>query len=515
MKKKIIAGVLSASMLICSAEALPSSFASNLGVNVTVEAAVANGFEYKLLSDGTVEIIRYTGSSENVTIPEMLARKYVSRIGDAAFYMSNVKTVTIPATVKNIGNDSFRESAYLTDVKFLGTTRIDSYAFYKCTSLKNVSLNAGLNKIDDYVFYGCSALKNIVIPDTVTSIGGYCFENCSSLESVTLSKELTEISDDTFAWCTSLKSIRIPNKVKSVGWRAFSSCTALTQIIMPNSLKTISDEAFDRCNHLEKLSIPNSVTTIGDGAFENCTGLLDVVIPDSVTKIGKNAFGYIHATNSKVYEKIEKFAICGTTPVAQKYAEDNKFKFIDIRLSKGSVSLNKTVYVYNDNGVNADVVVKNSAGDVLKAGTDYELSYADNKKCGKATVTVNGKGKYIETVSENFIITPAKVTGVKVKSPKAKRVKVKWKKANGEVTGYEIQIARNKKFTKSLKTIDIKKANISKKTIKKLKSKKKYFVRVRAYKTIDNTKYYGNWSKIVSKKVKGKKAKSKKTKSNK
>lgn len=490
MKKKIVAGLLTASMVLCSAEALPSSFLSSIGTGVTVEAAVANGFEYKLLSDGTVEITGYSGSSKDITIPEVLDRKYVSKIGDEAFLKSDVKKVTLPKTVKSIGN----------------------YAFYECTNLKEVSLKAGLNEIEVYAFYGCSTLENIVIPDTVTSIGRYCFEGCSSLASVTLSNELTEIQNDTFAWCTSLKSITIPIKVTSIGWRAFSSCTALTQVTMPNSLKTIADEAFDRCNHLEKLSIPSSVTTIGDGAFVNCTGVFEVVVPDSVTKIGKNAFGYIHASNSKVYEKIEKFAICGTTPVAQKYAEDNIFKFIDIRLSKGSVSLNKTVYVYNDNGVNADVVVKNSAGDILKAGTDYELSYADNKKCGKATVTVNGKGKYIEAVSENFIITPAKIDGVKVKSPKAKRVKVTWKKANGEVTGYEIQIARNKKFTKSLKTIDIKKANVSKKTIKKLKSKKKYFVRVRAYKTIDNKKYYGNWSKIVSKKVKGKKAKSKKTK---
>ena len=94
-----------------------------------------------------------------------------------------------------------------------------------------------------------------------------------------------------------------------------------------------------------------------------------------------------------------------------------------------------------------------------------------------------------------------KVTVKKVKSTKKKTIQVQWKKLSG-VTGYQVQTALDKKFKKGKKNYTVKKAKTTKKTIKKLKSKKKYFVRVRAYKTLNGKKYYGSWSKVKSVKVK-------------
>lgn len=94
-----------------------------------------------------------------------------------------------------------------------------------------------------------------------------------------------------------------------------------------------------------------------------------------------------------------------------------------------------------------------------------------------------------------------KITVKKVKSAKKKTLQVQWKKSSG-VTGYQVQIALNKKFKKGKKTYTVNKAVTTKTTIKKLKSKKKYFVRVRAYKTLNGKKYYGSWSKVKSVKVK-------------
>ena len=506
MKKKIMVGLLSVSMLFCGAEVLPSNVLSGVGTGVTVEAAVENGFEYKTLKDGTIELTAYKGSSVNVTIPEKLGGKSVSKIGDGAFYESNVKTVTIPKSVITVGKDAFKESVYLTSVRFLGGTKtIGSYAFYGCKSLKSVTLNSGLETIDGYVFYECSALKNIEIPDSVTSVGGeigYCFASCSSLESITLPANITEIKDDTFSWCTSLKSIRIPDKVKSIGWQAFSSCTSMERVIMPNSLKEIKEDGFNRCKALKTVSIPNSVTKIGNGAFENCTSLFEVVIPSSVEEIGSYVFGYTHATGAAVHKKIDNFTLFGSTITAENYAKYYAFKYVDVRLSKGKVTLNKNIYAYNKKGIKADVTVTNSAGDKLEADKDFEATLDGKIKCGKMTLTIKGMGKYSESINESVIIKPAKVKGIKAKSPKAKRVKLTWKKSKGGVTGYEIQVARNKKFTKSLKTYTLKKAKKAAKTIKKLKSKKKYFVRVRAYVVVDNVKYFGKWSKAKKAKCK-------------
>ena len=95
------------------------------------------------------------------------------------------------------------------------------------------------------------------------------------------------------------------------------------------------------------------------------------------------------------------------------------------------------------------------------------------------------------------VAKPAKVKNVKV-TAKKKKLNVSWKKVSG-ATGYEIQYATNNKFTKNKKSVTVKKNKI---TIKKLKEKKKYFVKVRAYKLANGNKYFGNWSKVVKKKTK-------------
>lgn len=98
-------------------------------------------------------------------------------------------------------------------------------------------------------------------------------------------------------------------------------------------------------------------------------------------------------------------------------------------------------------------------------------------------------------------VTVKKVALKKVKSTKKKTITVQWKKVSG-VTGYQVQIGTNKKVTKGKKTYTVKKAKTTKKTIKKLKRKKKYYVRARAYKTVKGKKYYGKWSGVKKVKVK-------------
>ena len=95
---------------------------------------------------------------------------------------------------------------------------------------------------------------------------------------------------------------------------------------------------------------------------------------------------------------------------------------------------------------------------------------------------------------------PATVVASKPQA-KQKAVVVTWKPVK-EADGYEVQVATDKKFKKNKKTVTVAKQNVSKKTVKKLKAKKKYFVRVRAYKTVNGKKSYGKWSKIKSVKTK-------------
>ena len=88
----------------------------------------------------------------------------------------------------------------------------------------------------------------------------------------------------------------------------------------------------------------------------------------------------------------------------------------------------------------------------------------------------------------------------KVKGSK-KAIALTWAKVKG-VKGYQIQIATDKKFKKNKKTVTIKKQKTTKKTVKKLKAKKKYFVRIRTYKTVNGKKVYSSWSKAKTVKTK-------------
>ena len=103
--------------------------------------------------------------------------------------------------------------------------------------------------------------------------------------------------------------------------------------------------------------------------------------------------------------------------------------------------------------------------------------------------------KYINL--EKLIKKPERVKNIKAQSTKKKQLKVTWKKIKG--VKYQVQYS----LKKNMKNVRIKK-NIKKNsvTIKKLKSNKKYYVRVRAYKEINGKKYLGKWSRIVSKKTK-------------
>ncbi|MCB6994429.1 hypothetical protein LI177_13160 [bacterium 210820-DFI.6.37] len=120
-------------------------------------------------------------------------------------------------------------------------------------------------------------------------------------------------------------------------------------------------------------------------------------------------------------------------------------------------------------------------------------------KPGKATITIRAEGT---TASKKITITvkPKKAVLTGLKAGK-KYLKASWRQ-DTTVSGYEVVIAQNSKFTKGKKTATITKNKTVSKTFKKLKAKKTYYVKVRAYKKSGSTKIYGSYSKVKKVKVK-------------
>lgn len=103
------------------------------------------------------------------------------------------------------------------------------------------------------------------------------------------------------------------------------------------------------------------------------------------------------------------------------------------------------------------------------------------------------------SVASQTVSKPGKVTGLSV-VVKKKTMTISWK-SKSNITGYQLQYALNKKFTKKKKTINIKNY-VKKRKVKGLKKKKTYYVRVRAYRTASGKKIYGKWSKVKKVKIK-------------
>ncbi len=264
-------------------------------------------------------------------------------------------------------------------------------------------------------------------------------------------------------------SIEIPSTidgkpVTSIGYLAFYR-KQLTSAIIPNSVKSIGETAFEYCSNLTSVTIGNNVISIGSSAFDYCTSLIDITIPNSVKSIENSTFSNCESLTS---------VIIGSNVASIGFgAFFNCESLTSIIIPKNVISINDLAF-YGCNKL------------TIKC---YNGSYAQK-------YAVGNKINYI-LLDKVAITKPAKVKSVKL-TAKKKKLNVKWKKISG-ATGYEVMYAKNNKFTKVKKTVKVKKNKV---TLKRLKSKKKYFVKVRAYKKANGSTSYGKWSKTVKVKVK-------------
>lgn len=216
-------------------------------------------------------------------------------------------------------------------------------------------------------------------------------------------------------------------------------------------------------------------------------------------------FSYAPAT--AVYQNFTDAAVtAGVTTLTS-----NISLYIDMSVNKSGLCYDCAVKAYFSNGVSAayipisndQVKFKSSKPSVAK----YKNSKVYPKKNGSYKITATLNANPAVTVSESYSISGINKPAVKIKSLKStkkKKLTVKWTNNISDASGYEIQYSTSKKFAKNkTKTVTVKGRKKSSKTIAKLKSKKKYYVRVRAY--VDQgqgEKIYGSWSKTKNVKVK-------------
>ena len=273
--------------------------------------------------------------------------------------------------------------------------------------------------------------------------------------------------------------------------------------------------------------VTTEATCTAEGVMTFTCGTCSTTKTDAIAKAAHDYEEVITKATLKKDGKIVETCVCG----------DVAFTTVIKKASK--ISLSKDEYTYTGKKITAPkVIVKNSAGKVIakenytvtkpkktmKAVGEYTytVKFKGDKYSGtkKLTLTIvskkeadkadsnknnsstnnnrNDNDKSQSTASKSEVSKPAKVV---IKDPAAakKAITVKWKAGKkAQVTGYEVLLATNNKFTKNKKAVIVKGYDKTSKKVTKLKAKTKYFVKIRAYKTVDGKKIYSNWSAVKS-----------------
>ena len=205
----------------------------------------------------------YLAGDREHAVTELVIPRRISSIGKYQFYKGAFSKVILSPEVMEICDDAFSGST-IREVVFAEEGplwAIWSGAFSYC-QLESVTIPASVRKIGNYAFRGCDSLRAISFEEgsALTRIGTSAFSGCETLESVHLPKSLLSLGDTVFNGCTALSDVtfEVGSELEAIGSNVFYGCAALEELKLPSSLKGLSFAAFDGCESLRKITFAGS-----------------------------------------------------------------------------------------------------------------------------------------------------------------------------------------------------------------------------------------------------------------
>lgn len=366
-------------------------------------ASAADGGSDKLvganIKDGV--LLGYYGLGGDIVLPNT-----VTKIDNEALKGNdNIVSITIPGSVKDIGNNAFEGCTKLERVIFTNPEKtsknliIRLSAFQNCKKLTECEIPARAYQVVGNIFKGCTSLTEVKVnaanPYYFTQDGvlfgpalveyepqyddAYALQSypagrqgAYTIPSKVNGKKIDQIWTSGFEDASGLTGISIPSSIGRLGTAAFEG-TGLTNVVIPDTVRQVDPAVFQNCTKLVSVKLPAGLAEIDQYMFANCISLQHVDMPDSITKINIYAFHNCTSLTSLALPKnlsslsvgcFDKcinlqYVVVPTSVVSFPYDQDigpyNPFKYSPV-----------TVYV--EKGSKADKFFNNNLKE-LQAGT--------------------------------------------------------------------------------------------------------------------------------------------------
>ena len=209
-------------------------------------------------------------------------------IGDNAFdncYL--IGPLVLPEGLDSIGKEAFQHN-YITEVTIPESVRgIGQAAFYDNQTLQSATLNNKMETIVRSLFNDCRRLAVVHGGKNVKEIAYRAFYSCDSLRSI---KDVVPVTIDreAFSNCRKLENFNFSH-IKSIGYESFYLCYSLKEADL-TTLTSIESRSFCACTSLKKVTFGNDITTIKSSAFHGCDSLEEVILGSSINSLESNCF---------------------------------------------------------------------------------------------------------------------------------------------------------------------------------------------------------------------------------
>lgn len=372
------------------------SLSALLSVSNTAYAAEfrhkSGDFVYTIRTDGTVQIKRYKGNDEKVSVPSSIDGRRVTALGELSFLkIENLTEVELPETITEIG----------------------TYAFSESKKLKTVIIKGNISEIPYGAFWNCYSFEKITIPESVTKISYGAFTNCRKMEALKLPDGVREIESRAFLKCVSLTSITIPEGIKRLNPNCFYGCKKLERISLPSTLKEIGTDTFCGCASLKSIQLPEGLKSIDYGAFSQCKSLDDITFPSTLEHVGASVLYKTpfyeteeYQSGSKLIYKDGILLYCGSEAPEIINVDDGTRVIADSVFSRRSlreITLPDSLkYIGNDAFWYSELTKINGGKNVKACGEDVIVNTNLEREINKSSSGVLTIGKCIAAVSKKY-----------------------------------------------------------------------------------------------------------------